>query len=178
MHKNREISSTPWSDDQGRSAKATSRKVDMYVPEKSDCAVVPMNQPNIGRATFRGGQRGKGTDEDDSAGLPSWNQVARPSPKVSVADCLNFYDRMRWIWISVLPAKLADPKRVASANELRGRIDAGRRSSGSSEPSQLLVSTSSLSSSSRQSTLLRFSPARPRCPPPPRSSALPSQASR
>src|SRR5260370_18900 len=48
MHENREISSTPWSDDQGRSAKATSRTVDMYVPEKSDCAVVPVNQPNKG----------------------------------------------------------------------------------------------------------------------------------
>jgi hypothetical protein len=40
MHENREISSTPWSDDQGRSAKATSRTADMYVPEKSDCAVL------------------------------------------------------------------------------------------------------------------------------------------
>src|ERR1039457_3289205 len=48
MHENREISSTPWSDDQGRSAKATSRTADMYVPEKSDCAVLPVNQPNKG----------------------------------------------------------------------------------------------------------------------------------
>src|SRR5260370_38529693 len=48
MHENREISSAPRSDDQGRSAKATSRTVDMYVPEKSDCAVVPVNQPNKG----------------------------------------------------------------------------------------------------------------------------------
>src|SRR5713226_4556738 len=46
MHENREISSTPWTDDQGRSAKATSRNADMHVPEKSDCAVVPVNQPN------------------------------------------------------------------------------------------------------------------------------------
>src|SRR6266540_2383165 len=48
MHENREISSTPWSDEQGRSAKATSRTADMYVPEKSDCAVLPVNQPNKG----------------------------------------------------------------------------------------------------------------------------------
>src|ERR1035441_4965099 len=48
MHENREISSTPWSEDQGRSAKATSRTADMYVPEKSDCAVLPVNQPNKG----------------------------------------------------------------------------------------------------------------------------------
>ena len=48
MHENREISSTPWSDDHGRSAKAISRTADMYVLEKSDCAVVPVNQPNKG----------------------------------------------------------------------------------------------------------------------------------
>jgi len=35
MHENREISSTPWSDDQGRSAKAKSRTADTHVPEKS-----------------------------------------------------------------------------------------------------------------------------------------------
>jgi len=46
MHENREISSTPWSDDQGRSVKAINRTTDMHVPEKSDCAVVPVNQPN------------------------------------------------------------------------------------------------------------------------------------
>src|SRR5713226_3569615 len=48
MHENREISSAPWSDDQGRSAKATNRTADMYVPEKSDCVVIPVNQPNKG----------------------------------------------------------------------------------------------------------------------------------
>jgi len=46
MHENREISSTPWSNDQGRSAKAASRNADMHVLEKSDCALVPVNQPN------------------------------------------------------------------------------------------------------------------------------------
>ena len=48
MHENREISSAPWSCDQGRSAKAKSRTADMHVLEKSDCAVVPVNQPNKG----------------------------------------------------------------------------------------------------------------------------------
>src|SRR6202048_338201 len=48
MHENREISSTPWSDDQGRSAKAINRTADMHVLEKSDCAVLPVNQPNKG----------------------------------------------------------------------------------------------------------------------------------
>ena len=41
MHENREISSAPWSDDQGRSAKAINRTADMHVLEKSDCAVYP-----------------------------------------------------------------------------------------------------------------------------------------
>jgi hypothetical protein len=49
MHENREISGTPWSEDQGRSAKATSRTADMHVLEKSDYAVLPVNQPNKGR---------------------------------------------------------------------------------------------------------------------------------
>jgi len=48
MHENREISSAPWSTDQGRSAKAKSRTADMHVLEKSDGAVVPVNQPNKG----------------------------------------------------------------------------------------------------------------------------------
>src|SRR6202046_2769586 len=46
MHDNREISSTPWSDHQGRSAKAINHNADVHVPEKSHCAVVPVNQPN------------------------------------------------------------------------------------------------------------------------------------
>src|SRR5215472_11314081 len=46
MHENREISCTSWSSDQDRSAKAINRTADMNVQEKSDCAVLPMNQPN------------------------------------------------------------------------------------------------------------------------------------
>jgi len=46
LHENRKISSVPWSDDQGRSAKAMNRTADMHALEKSDCAVVLMNQPN------------------------------------------------------------------------------------------------------------------------------------
>jgi len=46
MHENREISNTPWSDDQGRSAKAINHNADAHVLEKSDCAVIPVNQPN------------------------------------------------------------------------------------------------------------------------------------
>src|SRR3954463_595189 len=46
MHENREISCTSWSKDQDRSAKAKNRTADMHVQEKSDCAVVPVNQRN------------------------------------------------------------------------------------------------------------------------------------
>lgn len=46
MHENREISSAPLGVSRGRSAKAISRTADMHVLEKSDCAVVPVNQPN------------------------------------------------------------------------------------------------------------------------------------
>src|ERR1700730_14353232 len=46
MHENREISCTSWSTDQDRSAKAINRSADANVQEKSDCAVVPVNQPN------------------------------------------------------------------------------------------------------------------------------------
>ena len=35
-----------WSTDQDRSAKAINRTADMNVQEKSDCAVVSVNQPN------------------------------------------------------------------------------------------------------------------------------------
>jgi hypothetical protein len=46
MHENREISCTSWSADQDPSAKAKNRTADVYVQEKSDCAVLPVNQPN------------------------------------------------------------------------------------------------------------------------------------
>ena len=46
MHENREISSTPLLVKEGRSEKAINRNADMHVLEKSDCAIVPVNQPN------------------------------------------------------------------------------------------------------------------------------------
>ena len=46
MHENREISRTSCSKEQDRSAKAINRTADMHVQEKSDCAVVPVNQSN------------------------------------------------------------------------------------------------------------------------------------
>ena len=49
MHENREISSAPLSNDQGRSAKAINRNSDVHALEKSHCAIVPVKQPNKGR---------------------------------------------------------------------------------------------------------------------------------
>jgi hypothetical protein len=49
MDENREISNTPSAVSEGRSVKAQSRTTDMYVLEKSDCAVLPVNRPNKGR---------------------------------------------------------------------------------------------------------------------------------
>src|SRR5260370_38163205 len=46
MHEDREISFTSWSADQDRSEKVINRTADMNVQEKSDCAVMPGNQPN------------------------------------------------------------------------------------------------------------------------------------
>src|SRR6478672_13500789 len=46
MHENREISWASWSKDQDRSAKAINQTADMNVQEKSDCAVVPVNELN------------------------------------------------------------------------------------------------------------------------------------
>jgi hypothetical protein len=45
MHENREISGTSQSKDRDRSAKAINPTADVNVQEKSDCAVVPVNQP-------------------------------------------------------------------------------------------------------------------------------------
>jgi hypothetical protein len=44
MHENREISITPLLAEGGRSAKAINHNADVYVVEKSDCAVVCAEQ--------------------------------------------------------------------------------------------------------------------------------------
>jgi len=58
MHENREISSAPSPLGEGRSAKASCRTADMHVLEKSDCAVVPVNQPN--KAAIAAAEAGEG----------------------------------------------------------------------------------------------------------------------
>ena len=65
MHENREISCTSWSNDQDRSAKAINRTADMNVQEKSDCAVVPVNQPNKeGQPSAEAGEGRAQTEEN------------------------------------------------------------------------------------------------------------------
>jgi RNA-directed DNA polymerase len=65
MHENREISCTPGSQDQGRSAKAINRTADMNVQEKSDCAIVPVNQPNKeGQPSAEAGEGRAQTEEN------------------------------------------------------------------------------------------------------------------
>ncbi len=65
MHENREISCTSWSTEQDRSAKATKRTADMNVQEKSDCAVVPGNQPNKeGQPSAEAGEGRAQTEEN------------------------------------------------------------------------------------------------------------------
>ena len=65
MHENREISWTSWSKDQDRSAKAINQTAGMNVQEKSDCAILPMNQPNKEESIFSGGWGGKGVDQGE-----------------------------------------------------------------------------------------------------------------
>ena len=65
MHENREISCTSWLTDQDRSAKATNRTADVNVREKSDCAVVPVNQPNKeGQPSAEAGEGRAQTEEN------------------------------------------------------------------------------------------------------------------
>src|SRR5450631_1406122 len=63
MHENRESSWTSWQQD--RSAKAINRTADANVQEQSDCAVVPMNQPNKeGRPSAEVGEGRAQTEEN------------------------------------------------------------------------------------------------------------------
>jgi hypothetical protein len=58
MHENREICCTSWLKDQDRSAKAINPAADVNAQEKSDCAVVPVNQSNKeAQASAEAGER-------------------------------------------------------------------------------------------------------------------------
>jgi RNA-directed DNA polymerase len=65
MHENREVCCTSWLTDQDRSAKAINRTADVNVQEKSDCAVVPVNQPNKeGQPSAEAGEGRAQTEEN------------------------------------------------------------------------------------------------------------------
>src|SRR5260370_8261572 len=67
MHENRDISRTPWSAEQGRSAKAINRTADANVQEKSDCAVIPVNQPNNERQPSAEAGEGRAQTQENIA---------------------------------------------------------------------------------------------------------------
>src|SRR5438309_8807665 len=91
MHENREISRTSCSKEQDRSAKAINQTADMHVPEKSDCAVVPVNQSNReaqasaeageGRAQTKGEHRSiaHASDTERAARVPEIARCAASS---------------------------------------------------------------------------------------------------
>ena len=72
MHENREISSTPSLVEEGRSTKAINHNADVYVVEKSHCAVVPVNQPNKeARASAEAGEeRAQMKENIDQSRMP------------------------------------------------------------------------------------------------------------
>ena len=65
MHENREISCTSCQLRQDRSAKAINHKGDVNVQEKSDCAVVPVNQPNNERQLSAEAGEGRAQTEEN-----------------------------------------------------------------------------------------------------------------
>src|SRR5437660_1191296 len=86
MHENREISSTPWSDDQGRSAKAKPNGGHARAGEVGPCrnTCEPTEQ---GRATFRGGWGGKGTDEGEHRSIAHARDTEREAHVPGVGRC-------------------------------------------------------------------------------------------
>ena len=81
MHENREISCTPWSHNQGRSAKAINRTADMNVQEKSDCAVVPVNQPNKEGQPYA--EAGEGRAQTEENIVPSHMRPTQSGKRMS-----------------------------------------------------------------------------------------------
>ena len=81
MHENREISSVPWSDDQGRSAKAMNRTAGMHALEKSDCAVLPVKQPNKGGQSSAEAVEGRAQTKENI--VPSHMHPTRSGKRMS-----------------------------------------------------------------------------------------------
>jgi RNA-directed DNA polymerase len=82
MHENREISCTSWSSDQDRSAKAINRTADMNVQEKSDCAVVPVNQPN-NEGQHASAEAGEGRAQTEENIVPSHMRPTQSGKRMS-----------------------------------------------------------------------------------------------
>ena len=113
MHENREISSAPSSNDEGRSAKASGRTADMHVLEKSDCAVVPVNQPN--KAAKTAAEAGEGRAQmkeniDQSRMLPtqSGNRMSQGLDGVRKAARERKQERFTSLLHHVTPSLLRD----------------------------------------------------------------------
>jgi hypothetical protein len=67
MHENREISGASRPDyGRDRSAKAQSHNADMHALEKSDCAVLPVNQPNKGDISLTEVGEGRARTKENS----------------------------------------------------------------------------------------------------------------
>jgi RNA-directed DNA polymerase len=81
MHENREISCTSWPSEQDRSAKAINRTADMNVPEKSDCAVVPVNPPNNGGQPSA--ETGEGRAQTEENIVPSHMRPTQSGKRMS-----------------------------------------------------------------------------------------------
>ena len=91
MHENREISCTSWLTDQDRSAKAINRTADVHVQEKSDCAVVPVNQPNKeGQPSAEAGEvAGPNNSERQDSPEIDRGGSSRPYPVTGKAEILD-----------------------------------------------------------------------------------------
>lgn len=83
MHENRETSEVSRSSKDGdRSEKALSRTADMYASEESDCAVLPVNQPNkegkpLAEAGEGRAQTKENTKESNTSPTPSGKRVSQ-----------------------------------------------------------------------------------------------------
>src|ERR1700687_2486511 len=81
MHEDREISCTPWSHDQGRSAEAINRTAELNVKEKSDGAVVPVNQSN--KEERSSAETGEGRAQTEENIVPSHMRPTQSGRRMS-----------------------------------------------------------------------------------------------
>src|SRR5262245_37937805 len=110
MHENREISWASWWKDQDRSAKAINRTADMHVQEKSDCAVVPVNQPNKeGRPSAEAGEGRAQTEENIVQSHPALSQLrtySRSEPQQFRSQLLVMLSQVKivhFVWPGLRP---------------------------------------------------------------------------